>query len=158
MERILRKKLKNGCFANVSPERSRIMSTIRGKSNKSTEMLLKMALVRAGVGGWISHPVDVYGKPDFFFRKKKCLAVFVDGCFWHGCPKCGHIPKTNRPFWSAKLLRNRQRDLSTSRRLRAQNITVLRIWEHDVANRLQYCVGAIKNSLSSRSNPKAFSK
>jgi DNA mismatch endonuclease (patch repair protein) len=142
MERILRKTLTNGCFANVTPERSRIMSAIRGKRNKSTELPLRMALVRAGLRGWSSHPDHILGKPDFFFSRRG-IAVFVDGCFWHGCRRCGHVPKTNRPFWTAKIIRNRQRDLITSRKLRARHVVVLRFWEHDVKNRLDYCIRRI---------------
>jgi DNA mismatch endonuclease (patch repair protein) len=146
MERILRKTLTNGCFANVTPERSRIMSSIRGKRNKSTELPLRMALVRAGLRGWSSHPVNIPGKPDFFFHRRG-VAVFVDGCFWHGCRRCGHVPKTNRPFWAAKIIRNRQRDVITSRKLRAQDVIVLRFWEHDVKNRIDYCVRRIDAAL-----------
>ena len=146
MERILRKTLANGRFANVTAERSRIMSAIRGKRNKSTELPLRMALVRAGIRGWIGHPVDILGKPDFYFPQKG-IAVFVDGCFWHGCHRCGHVPKTNRPFWTAKLMRNRQRDITTSRHLRSRNIVVLRFWEHDVRFRLDFCIRKIDQAL-----------
>src|SRR5437660_12586017 len=129
MERFLKSKLENGWFENVSPLRSRTMSAIRGKSNKSTELVLKMAFVRARVKGWVLHPAMICGKPDFYFPKKK-LAIFVDGCFWHGCPKCGHIPRTRSIFWQAKISRNRQRDRKTKRLLTASGIRILRIWEH----------------------------
>lgn len=146
MERILRKKLQNGRFLDVTSERSRIMSSIRGKRNKSTEVPLRMALVRAGLKGWVLHPDDIEGKPDFYFPKRR-VAVFVDGCFWHGCLRCGHIPKTNRPFWSAKIIRNRQRDAATSRSLSARYVKVVRIWEHDIKLRLDYCLSRINKSL-----------
>lgn len=58
------------------------------------------------------------------------LAVFIDGCFWHGCPAHGSAPKTNADFWSAKIERNRERDSETDRILEAEGWTVLRIWEH----------------------------
>src|SRR5882724_9281179 len=93
MERHLKNKLPGGCFSNVSSTRSRIMSSIRGKSNKSTEAVLRSKIVRAGIRGWTMHPPHVPGKPDFYFHREN-VAVFVDGCFWHGCGKCGHIPKT----------------------------------------------------------------
>lgn len=111
--------------------RSRMMAAIRGKHAKSTEMRLRMALVRCGIHGWKTHPDDLPGTPDFFFTQTG-LAVFVDGCFWHACPKCGHYPKRNRSFWETKLLRNKQRDQLTRRRLARMGITVLRIWEHDL--------------------------
>lgn len=131
MERFLKSKLENGWFSNVSPQRSRTMSAIRGKNNKSTELSLKMALVRAGVKGWVLHTATICGKPDFYFKKQR-LAVFVDGCFWHGCPRCGHIPRTRTKFWEAKINRNRQRDRRTNRLLAAEAIRVLRIWEHSL--------------------------
>lgn len=129
MERFLKSKLKNGCFSGVSPTRSRIMSSIRGKSNKSTESALRFALVRAGISGWRLHACDLPGCPDFFFSQYR-IAIFVDGCFWHGCPKCGHTPRTRTAFWKAKLQRNRERDIKVNRKLRRQSIRVVRFWEH----------------------------
>lgn len=92
-----------------------------------------MALVRAGISGWVLHAKDLPGKPDFFFPTMN-VAVFVDGCFWHGCPKCGHIPRTRAEFWAAKIQRNRERDLQMSALLRRQKIRVLRIWEHELGD------------------------
>jgi len=132
MERFLKSKLEKGAFVAVSPQRSRIMSAIRGKRNKTTELVFRMALVRAGVKGWVLHPATICGKPDFYFPSGK-LAVFVDGCFWHGCPRCGHVPRTRSEFWLAKLKRNRQRDRKTSAELEHSGIRVLRLWEHDLA-------------------------
>jgi DNA mismatch endonuclease, patch repair protein len=129
MERILKRKLKAGVFSGVSPLRSKIMSSIKGKHNKSTEVKLRMALVKAGVRGWVLHPADVFGKPDIFFPDRK-LAIFVDGCFWHGCDVCGHIPKTRSNFWKAKFERNQTRAKLVKQRLRQRSIKVMRIWEH----------------------------
>lgn len=129
MERILKQKLKGGVFSNVSFSRSRMMSSIRGKNNKSTELKLRMALVKAGVKGWSLHPPNVLGKPDIFFPRKK-LAIFVDGCFWHGCKSCGHIPKTRSVFWKAKFDRNQARARFIKLNLRHQSIKVIRVWEH----------------------------
>jgi DNA mismatch endonuclease (patch repair protein) len=131
MERFLKSKLKNGAFSGVSAQRSRIMSAIRGKGNKSTELILKMALVRAGVKGWVLHPSTICGKPDFYFPNAK-VALFVDGCFWHGCSKCGHIPATRSEFWKSKFERNRQRDRKTKTSLCSIGIHPLRIWEHEL--------------------------
>lgn len=76
----------------------------------------------------------VFGRPDFVFPKLK-VAVFVDGCFWHGCPKHSNLPVNNRPFWQRKLHGNRLRDLRVNRKLRGQGWLVLRIWEHDLTRR-----------------------
>jgi DNA mismatch endonuclease (patch repair protein) len=131
MERILKSTLQDGAFMGVSPTRSRIMASIRGKSNKSTEVALRLALVRAGIRGWVLHPADLQGRPDFYFVKQR-LAVFVDGCFWHGCPRCGHIPKTRTEFWAAKIERNRSRDRKNRRLLASKGVKVLRVWEHEL--------------------------
>ena len=129
MERHLRLKLENGTFAGVTPTRSSIMSAIRGKSNKTTETTLRLALVRAGVSGWRLHARDITGQPDFYFDVEK-LAVFVDGCFWHGCSTCGHVPKTRSEFWGEKFKRNKARDVLVNRTLRREGIRVIRLWEH----------------------------
>ena len=131
MEKKLKKLLPNGGFVGVTAKRSKTMSAIRGKNNHSTELRLRMALVREGINGWKSNEKLIPGHPDFFFTKKR-LAVFVDGCFWHGCPKCGHFPKSNRAFWKAKILRNRQRDRLVNRKLKRKGIKVIRIWEHSL--------------------------
>ena len=131
MERILKRKLRNGVFNKVSPVRSKIMSSIRGKHNKSTEGKLRMALIKAGLKGWVLHPSDIFGKPDVFFQEKR-LAIFVDGCFWHGCKSCGHIPKTRSAFWRAKFERNQARAKLVKSKLRQESIKVIRIWEHDL--------------------------
>lgn len=75
------------------------------------------------------HEKGVPGSPDFYFPAE-LLAVFVDGCFWHGCPRCGHIPHTRRPFWQAKISQNRKRDRRARARLSRLGIRVIRIWEH----------------------------
>ncbi|MBB5034216.1 very short patch repair endonuclease [Prosthecobacter vanneervenii] len=67
-------------------------------------------------------------RPDFIFRTQR-VAVFVDGCFWHGCPRHATRPRQNRKFWDEKIARNRQRDLLVTRRLRQRGWTVLRLWE-----------------------------
>ncbi len=133
MERKLRKTLEDGKFKNVPVERSRTMAAIRGKNNRTTELRLRMALVRAGISGWEANVSELPGKPDFFFRNKK-IAVFVDGCFWHGCPKCGHYPKTRKKFWKTKILRNKERDKQNRRLLRKEGIKVISIWEHSLKN------------------------
>lgn len=132
MEARLRKYLKGGQFDRVPAVRSRTMGAIRARGNKTTEKTLRMALVRAGQSGWILHAA-LPGRPDFLFSKKK-VAVFVDGCFWHGCKKCGHVPKTRSEFWAAKLRRNRQRDMRVTRELEGLGLKVIRIWEHELTD------------------------
>ena len=114
-------------------KRSVVMARIRGSGNKETELRL-MAIFRANdIAGWRRHQ-PVFGKPDFVFPKKK-LAVFVDGCFWHGCPKHGVKPKQNARFWREKIARNKARDRLVNRTLRARGWRVLRVWEHELTKK-----------------------
>ena len=131
MEKMLRALLPGGIFIGVAAERSRRMAAVRGKGNRTTEVRARAMLVAAGLRGWCIHPTDVEGRPDFYFPLER-LAAFIDGCFWHGCPRCGHVPRTNSRFWAAKIERNRDRDRRTSRLLRRQGMQVVRVWEHDV--------------------------
>lgn len=71
------------------------------------------------------------GTPDFCFRRER-LAVFLDGCFWHGCRVCRRRPASNVAYWTAKIVRNRERDARVSSELRALGWRVLRIWEHEL--------------------------
>lgn len=116
-------------------KRSEVMSKIRGKGNKATEIALAKLFRANGITGWRRH-YPIVGKPDFAFPEQK-LAVFVDGCFWHGCPKHATRPKGNSAFWSTKLDANKARDRKVNRELRAKGWRVLRIWEHDLTKSRQ---------------------
>jgi len=114
-------------------KRSEVMARIRGSGNKETELRL-MTVFRANmISGWRRH-WPVFGKPDFVFPKPR-LAVFVDGCFWHGCPRHFIKPKGNAAFWRKKIAGNRARDRLVNRTLRKMGWRVLRIWEHELARR-----------------------
>ena len=86
---------------------------------------------RHGITRW-RRQQQVFGKPDFIFRQAR-LAVFADGCFWHGCPKHCRIPAGNRAFWKRKFAANRARDRRVNRELRKLGWRVVRIWEHALA-------------------------
>jgi len=107
--------------------RSRIMASVRSKGNRSTEKLMAKVLRKAGIRGYRKH-LKVVGKPDFAWPDRK-IALFVDGCFWHGCPRCNRPSKSNLAFWRKKISDNRRRDLRNSRQLRRQGWKVLRVWE-----------------------------
>ena len=113
----------------TAEQRSSLMAKVRSKDNRSTELRMISELQERGITGWMRHPADVPGRPDFFFPNQR-LVLFVDGCFWHACPKCGRLPKTRVDFWHTKLAGNRRRDLSISRKLRKQGFHVMRVWEH----------------------------
>jgi len=87
---------------------------------------------RTGAGGQRQQPFSV--RPDFVFPKLK-TAVFVDGCFWHGCPRHATQPRTNAKFWREKIAGNRARDRRVNRTLRADGWTVVRVWEHELLRR-----------------------
>ena len=108
-------------------KRSEVMSRIRGKGNKSTELKLLKLFKEHRLTGWRRHQ-PLPGKPDFIFPKEQ-LAIFVDGCFWHGCPRCYIQPKHNAKFWRDKIGGNKRRDLRVSRQLRSEGWSVCRIWE-----------------------------
>ncbi len=112
-------------------ERSTLMAKVRSKGNLSTEMAVESVLRASSIWGWRKHPKNVLGHPDFYFPRVK-LVVFVDGCFWHGCPKCGRIPKTRVKFWTDKISSNRLRDDRLRGRLRKSGFFTMRIWEHEV--------------------------
>ena len=114
MEKVLKETLEGGKFGNVSPVHSKRMRAVRSRGNKTTEVSLRLGLARAGIKGWKIHAAGLIGSPDFYFPKRK-LAIFVDGCFWHGCPKCGHVPTMNNQYWSKKIMRNRKRDADKAR-------------------------------------------
>jgi DNA mismatch endonuclease (patch repair protein) len=106
------------------------MSRVRSSGNDATELRLIRIFRLFGIKGWRRNAA-VFGKPDFVFPIQR-VAVFVDGCFWHSCPRHGSIPAANRIFWSLKLKRNRERDIIVRRQLKNTGWTVLRIWQHEL--------------------------
>lgn len=116
----------------TTPLRSRIMSAVRSSGNKTTEERLIIIMRRHGITGW-RRRWPLLGKPDFVFPESR-LIVFVDGCFWHGCPRCYTAPKQNAEFWAEKVRRNISRDRKNERKLRAEGWHVVRIWEHALKN------------------------
>jgi DNA mismatch endonuclease (patch repair protein) len=88
----------------------------------------------------------LFGKPDFAFRKER-VAIFVDGCFWHCCPKHGKMPASNRAFWKEKLAGNRARDRLVNWTLRRRGWRVLRIWEHELKSHATRVVSRIRRAL-----------
>jgi len=121
-------------------KRSEVMSLIRSRGNKATELRLIEIFREFHITGWRRNQ-PLFGKPDFTFRRER-VVVFVDGCFWHGCPKCYKRPSSNQEFWDTKIANNRKRDRRVSRELRREGWKVVRIWQHQlnksavVANRV----------------------
>jgi DNA mismatch endonuclease, patch repair protein len=119
-----------------SPEkRSKVMAGIRSRNNRSTEQAFISYLKKFGITGWRRH-YPLPGKPDLVFFQRR-IVVFIDGCFWHGCPKCydGHIPVQNNKYWAPKLARNRTRDRRNNRELRKAGWHVFRVRECSISGR-----------------------
>jgi DNA mismatch endonuclease (patch repair protein) len=129
-------------------QRSMTMSSIRARGNQQTEIALARLLRRAGVTGWRRH-VKLPGCPDFSFATQR-LVVFVDGCFWHGCPRCYRRPTTNRRYWDKKIIRNRRRDREVNRTLRKAGWRVLRVWECALVRQSEMCMRRIQSALASQ--------
>jgi DNA mismatch endonuclease (patch repair protein) len=146
-------------------KRSEVMSRIRSRGNRDTEIALAQLLRANGITGWRRH-VEIRGravlprgpkiraarqhrptnnkwtarrsvptfrvKPDFIFRKSR-TAIFVDGCFWHGCPKHATWPAHRAAWWRRKIKGNKKRDALVTRTLRRAGWRVFRVWEHELA-------------------------
>ncbi len=108
--------------------RSENMARIRSRDTKP-ELLLRKALWAAGCRYRLY--CDLPGRPDLAFLRKR-LAVFVDGCFWHGCPVHYTAPRTREQFWKSKLEKNVRRDIAADEALISQGWRVIRIWQHDL--------------------------
>lgn len=125
-------------------KRSEIMSSVR-HGNTGIEQTLRKELRKFGFRGYRISPC-LPGKPDIYFSKYK-LAVFVDGCFWHGCLICNRMPKSNTEFWHSKIKRNTDRDKRNSRELTDMGLRVLRFWEHDIKHSLNKVICAVDQTI-----------
>lgn len=153
-------------------KRSDVMSRIRSRGNKNTELALVELFRRHKITGWRRQiklrmandewrTSQIAGKirkskfeirnfavrPDFVFPKSK-LAVFVDGCFWHGCPRHATQPKSNRAFWRNKIAGNQRRDRRVNRTLRRTGWQVIRIWECRLKKNPPDCLRRIQRALN----------
>lgn len=133
-----------------SPELSRKMSTL-ARRDTAPELALRSALhsMRLRYRVQLHVPGNRRRRIDIAFTRAK-VAVFVDGCFWHGCPEHGTRPRANREWWDWKIQRNRDRDADTNRLLAEHGWAVLRVWEHerpsDAAKRVEALV-AVRRAL-----------
>lgn len=125
-------------------QRSYNMSQIKRK-NTTPEVSLRKLLFTNGVRGYRVH-YKIVGKPDIVFPKKKTV-IFIDGCFWHKCPKCFVKPETRKKFWMEKIYRNTKRDKEVNKVLRNDGWKFLRFWEHDVRKFPNKIVSQIMNEL-----------
>ncbi|HNU50191.1 MAG TPA: very short patch repair endonuclease [Verrucomicrobiota bacterium] len=126
-------------------KRSEVMAAVRSSGNESTELRFITLMRGLHITGWRRRQ-KLPGSPDFVFREQR-LAVFVDGCFWHGCPKHGSFPSTRRTFWLKKFASNKARDRDVTRKLRQRGWRVIRIWEHELKNPAR-CLAQLLDCLS----------
>ncbi|MFH0802647.1 MAG: very short patch repair endonuclease [bacterium] len=135
--------------------RGQLMSRVRSTGNQTTEKRLAGLLREARLSGWRRHQ-PLLGRPDFAWPKAK-VAVFVDGCFWHG-HDCGKnvSPKTNAVAWQEKTRRNKARDRLVDRTLRRQCWLVIRIWECQLAKNPDKCISRIRKALRRRKDVSTF--
>ena len=122
-------------------QRSYIMSQIRGTKTKP-ELIVKRNIDGRKLR---YQPKGIPERPDFANKTKK-VAVFIDGCFWHKCPRCYKPPKSNKKYWKAKIERNTKRDRHVNRKMKKDGWTVIRFWEHQVKENKSYVLKKINKS------------
>jgi DNA mismatch endonuclease (patch repair protein) len=112
---------------NISPAtRSRVMAQIRDRENRSTELALIRIFRKHHITCW-RRKVPLDGKPDFVFRKYR-VVVFVDGCFWHGCPQHCRMPNIRADYWESKIKANVRRDKKINYILKRAGWIGMRFW------------------------------
>lgn len=144
--------MKTGSTGGVAPPKPRVArpssphatATMRANRGRDTkpEVRVRSALHRAGFRFRKDLRLDLplgRVRPDIVFPTRK-LAVFIDGCFWHGCPVHGEVPVSNRDFWLAKLARTKERDALQTQMLEAAGWGVLRVWEHEPIDAITACI------------------
>ena len=129
-------------------QRSYCMSKVKGK-NTRLEVLVRKLMWQRGFRYKIGH--GLIGKPDMVFPSCN-VAVFIDGCFWHSCPKHYQIPQTNRKFWRTKIAKNKKRDNKINIQLKKEGWKIIRIWEHDIKKDPEKTVNKIIKILLGKMN------
>ena len=125
--------------------RSEIMARMRSYDT-TPELAVRSYLWRKGIRFRLKQ--RVYGvRPDIAWKRRK-IAVFVDGCFWHGCPLHCRRPSTRTTYWNRKIEGNMERDADVTQRLREEGWTVLRFWEHEVSSDVKSVCRRIVSALT----------
>ncbi len=122
--------------------RSRVMSSIRSRWSRIDCVVHGLLKSRK-----IKHKMypELPGSPDILVYPS--TLVFLDGCFWHSCPRCGRPPKSNLKYWVPKLQRNQLRDRQVTRQLRSQGWQVLRVWEHTIQRRPKFVLEKLEGTI-----------
>ena len=133
--------------AEASLTRSEIMRRVKQKDT-TAELALRSALHSLGFRYRLHRRVEGTVVDVVFVTAK--VAVFADGCFWHGCPQHATIPKSNQSYWLPKLAENKERDLRQSEKLRSAGWYVIRLWEHDCLPTTRETIERIDEAVSRR--------
>ncbi|MBF8249577.1 MAG: mismatch endonuclease Vsr [Candidatus Levybacteria bacterium] len=105
------------------------MSHVKSKDS-GIEMIFRKELWKNGFRYRKNSP-KYFGKPDIVLKKYKAV-IFIDSCFWHGCPKHLRMPSSNQKYWKAKIIRNKKRDKEINSYFEKNNWKLIRLWEHDI--------------------------
>jgi DNA mismatch endonuclease (patch repair protein) len=123
----------------IPSKRSQVMAAVKSHGNRSTERRLRALFIKYGIRGWHIQARELPGTPDFVFPNRH-IALFIDGCFWHGCKKCYRRPKSKRSYWDKKLQLNITRDRKVNSLLKRDGWKVIRIWEHSLNKSKKYII------------------
>ena len=129
--------------------RSELMKRVKQRDT-AAEISFRTALHAKGLRYFVNRRIEGVAV-DIVFPKAR-VAVFVDGCFWHGCPKHASYPKTNKEYWLPKLQANRERDRRQSAKLRASGWNVKRVWEHDCLPASSRAISRVIKAVRTRSS------
>lgn len=130
----------------VSPKkRSQIMSKIKSKNTKLENKIIS-DLWKRGFR-FRRNVASLTGKPDIAIKKYK-IVIFIDSCFWHGCPQHCRMPSSNRTYWEKKIKRNKERDREVTNFYKEKGWHILRIWEHELKNDYENILNKIEKFIN----------
>ena len=120
------------------------MSRVKSKDS-SIEIILRKELWKNGLR-YRKNSSKYFGKPDVIFKRYRTV-IFIDSCFWHGCPTHLRMPSSHRKYWKPKIARNKKRDKEINLYYKKSEWKIIRVWEHDILENLPKCVDLIENAL-----------
>jgi DNA mismatch endonuclease (patch repair protein) len=123
-------------------QRSECMARIKGKDT-GLEKKFRKSVAALKIRGYRLN-TKIPGKPDLYFPAHG-VAVFIDGCFWHGCPRCYSRPTTNRKFWADKIKMNLKRDVTVNAELHKVGIRTIRFWGHEINKNSDRCAEKLQD-------------
>jgi len=126
-------------------KRSQIMQKIKSKNTKLENKIIS-DLWKKGYR-FRRNVTSLYGKPDIAIKKYK-IVIFIDSCFWHGCPDHCRMPTSNKPYWENKIKRNKERDKKVVEYFKKKGWNILRIWEHELKNDYETTISKIEKFIS----------